>query len=198
MPLLRIFLFVGTTINFSSYSSRILVIALFLTCVLVYTFYTSFLISALTVNKIMLPFRSLQEMYAKQSYTFGFNGGGSLEDYFKARATSMIICMYLCIIHLWNWTQPHTWKLTQTQKCLSFVTYRGFSRDPKYINPFLSHLSDIINLPTPIPFPLAMAELDFSTLRQDLARDGCPESYEPTSSSDRLGPGAEQAPHLHD
>ncbi|XP_047484968.1 glutamate receptor 1-like [Penaeus chinensis] len=74
----------GTTINFSAYSSRILVIALFLTCVLVYTFYTSFLISALTVNKIVLPFRTLQEMYAKQSYTFGFNGGGSLEGYFKS------------------------------------------------------------------------------------------------------------------
>ncbi|XP_070000322.1 glutamate receptor-like [Penaeus vannamei] len=73
----------GTTMNFNSYSSRIVTIALFLTCVLVYTFYTSFLISALTVNKIMLPFRTLQEMYAKQSYTFGFNGGGSLEGYFK-------------------------------------------------------------------------------------------------------------------
>ncbi|XP_042891232.1 glutamate receptor ionotropic, kainate 4-like [Penaeus japonicus] len=73
----------GTVAVFNSFSSRILFISLYLMCILVYTFYTSFLISALTVTKLSLPFKDLQEMYEKKTYTFGFNGGGSLENYFK-------------------------------------------------------------------------------------------------------------------
>ncbi|ROT63987.1 hypothetical protein C7M84_018121 [Penaeus vannamei] len=73
----------GTDAVFSSISSRILFITLYLTCVLVYMFYTSFLISALTVNKVSLPFRDLQGMFEKKTHTFGFHGGGSLEDFFK-------------------------------------------------------------------------------------------------------------------
>ncbi|XP_070000168.1 glutamate receptor isoform X2 [Penaeus vannamei] len=73
----------GTDAVFSSISSRILFITLYLTCVLVYMFYTSFLISALTVNKVSLPFRDLQGMFEKKTHTFGFHGGGSLEDYFR-------------------------------------------------------------------------------------------------------------------
>ncbi|XP_042891229.1 glutamate receptor U1-like [Penaeus japonicus] len=73
----------GPAMKFDSLASRMLFMTIFLACFLVYNFYSSFLVSALTVRKTSLPFNDLSELYEKKSYTFGFSGGGSLEDFFK-------------------------------------------------------------------------------------------------------------------
>lgn len=74
----------GTSFAFFSKSNRILILTIFLTSVLVYNFYTTFLISTLTVNKLTLPFENLQELYERRTFSFGFSGGGALDNFFKA------------------------------------------------------------------------------------------------------------------
>ncbi|XP_047484958.1 glutamate receptor U1-like [Penaeus chinensis] len=75
--------YTGTSFAFFSKSNRILILTIFLTSVLVYNFYTTFLISTLTVNKLILPFENLQELYERRTYSFGFSGGGALDNFFK-------------------------------------------------------------------------------------------------------------------
>nr|XP_027225335.1 glutamate receptor 1-like [Penaeus vannamei] len=73
----------GTSFAFFSKSNRILILTIFLTSLLVYNFYTTFLVSTLTVNRLTLPFESLQELYERRTYSFGFSDGGALDNFFK-------------------------------------------------------------------------------------------------------------------
>ncbi|XP_042869522.1 glutamate receptor ionotropic, kainate 5-like [Penaeus japonicus] len=75
--------YTGTSLAFYSKSNRILILTIFLTSLLVYNFYTTFLISTLTVKKLTLPFENLEELYGRRTYSFGFSGGGALDNFFK-------------------------------------------------------------------------------------------------------------------
>ncbi|XP_042222291.1 glutamate receptor 1-like [Homarus americanus] len=73
----------GTNLQFFRLPGRMAFITILLTSVLLYNYYTSFLVSALTINKITLPFTDFQSMLKAGTHTFSFNGGGSLENYFR-------------------------------------------------------------------------------------------------------------------
>ncbi|XP_037797118.1 glutamate receptor 4-like [Penaeus monodon] len=44
---------------------------------------TDFSPLTLTVNKLTLPFENLQELYERRTFSFGFSGGGALDNFFK-------------------------------------------------------------------------------------------------------------------
>ncbi|KAG7168981.1 Glutamate receptor 1-like 6 [Homarus americanus] len=75
--------YMGTNLQFFRLPGRMAFITILLTSVLLYNYYTSFLVSALTINKITLPFTDFQSMLKAGTHTFSFNGGGSLENYFR-------------------------------------------------------------------------------------------------------------------
>ncbi|CAL4085618.1 unnamed protein product, partial [Meganyctiphanes norvegica] len=64
-------------------SSRIAVYTMFLISVLLFSFYTCNLISALTVGKVSPPFTDLKGMYESRTHTFGFFKGSAMEEYFR-------------------------------------------------------------------------------------------------------------------
>ncbi|CAL4128814.1 unnamed protein product [Meganyctiphanes norvegica] len=66
-----------------SYSSRIIVISTFASSMLLYNYYTSNLISTLTVNRLVAPFTDLHGIHAEGSYTMSILKGTAIEDYFK-------------------------------------------------------------------------------------------------------------------
>ncbi|XP_066953235.1 glutamate receptor 3-like [Macrobrachium rosenbergii] len=73
----------GETVFAVSISSRLLVLVLYLTTMMLHAYYNSFLISSLTVEKTYLPFTDLQGLYEAKTYSFGVGYGSSKEDYLK-------------------------------------------------------------------------------------------------------------------
>ncbi|XP_042214599.1 uncharacterized protein LOC121861103 [Homarus americanus] len=72
-----------TSLVLSSTSARITFITIYLNTMLLYAFYTCFIISNLTVTHYSRPFNSMQEMYDKGDNDFGFAKGISVEGSFK-------------------------------------------------------------------------------------------------------------------
>ncbi|CAL4085620.1 unnamed protein product, partial [Meganyctiphanes norvegica] len=65
------------------YTSRGVSVLLYVTTVLLFSFYTCNLISALTVGKVSPPFTDLKGMYESRTHTFGFFKGSAMEEYFR-------------------------------------------------------------------------------------------------------------------
>ncbi|CAL4062375.1 unnamed protein product, partial [Meganyctiphanes norvegica] len=68
---------------FDETSSRILILALYGTTFMVYSYYSSFLISSLTINKLSLPFTDLNTMYNAKTYSFSIPIGSAIENIFR-------------------------------------------------------------------------------------------------------------------
>lgn len=75
----------GTSMNLTSTSARIAFMVIYLNTMLLYAFYTSFIISNLTVQSYSRPFNTMQEMYDDGRYVLGFVKGYSVEGTFKVR-----------------------------------------------------------------------------------------------------------------
>lgn len=89
----------GFHYNFVSTSTRILVISLFVTTIIVYTYYTSFLVATFAVIKIKMPFTDLQGVYTKRNdYHLGILGDSSLSDLLRVRNLSLNYFYYLVMI----------------------------------------------------------------------------------------------------
>ncbi|XP_047490124.1 probable glutamate receptor [Penaeus chinensis] len=74
----------STSLQLSSSSSRIAFVTIYLNTMLLYAFYTCFIISHLAVTAYSHPFNTLQELYEKRDeYDFGFVKGISVEGSFK-------------------------------------------------------------------------------------------------------------------
>ena len=70
--------------KFASLSSRIIIMTLFITTIIIYTYYSSFLIAALTVVKIKMPFYDIQGLFMnRKDYRLGLLGDSSLLDLFR-------------------------------------------------------------------------------------------------------------------
>ncbi|XP_064105047.1 probable glutamate receptor [Macrobrachium nipponense] len=73
----------GETVSTVSTSSRVILLVLYLTTMILHASYSSFLISSLTVDMNNLPFTDLRTMYEARTHSFGFTGGAGVEDEFK-------------------------------------------------------------------------------------------------------------------
>ncbi|XP_068213515.1 glutamate receptor 3-like [Palaemon carinicauda] len=73
----------GIGVSIISVSSRILLLVLYLTIMMLYAYYNSFLISFLTVDTNILPFTTLEGMYEAGTHSFGCIGRTSIEDIIK-------------------------------------------------------------------------------------------------------------------
>ncbi|XP_042883137.1 glutamate receptor 2-like [Penaeus japonicus] len=74
----------GSPLQLTSSSARIAFVTIYLNTMLLYAFYTCFIISHLAVTAYSQPFSTLQELYEKRDdYDFGFVKGISLEASFK-------------------------------------------------------------------------------------------------------------------
>ncbi|XP_066985852.1 glutamate receptor 3-like [Macrobrachium rosenbergii] len=73
----------GEAVSRESTSSRFLLLALYLTTMILHAYYSSFLISSLTVDMNYLPFTDLRTMYEARTHSFGIVGGTGMEDEFK-------------------------------------------------------------------------------------------------------------------
>ncbi|XP_042883139.1 probable glutamate receptor [Penaeus japonicus] len=74
----------STSLQLTSSSARIAFVTIYLNTMLLYAFYTCFIISHLAVTAYSQPFSTLQELYEKRDdYDFGFVKGISVEGSFK-------------------------------------------------------------------------------------------------------------------
>ncbi|XP_068230464.1 probable glutamate receptor isoform X2 [Palaemon carinicauda] len=73
----------GVAVSTVSVSSRMLLLVLYMTVMMLHAYYNSFLISSLTVETDSLPFTTMEGMYKAGTHSFGIFRGTSIEDIFK-------------------------------------------------------------------------------------------------------------------
>ncbi|XP_068223480.1 probable glutamate receptor [Palaemon carinicauda] len=73
----------GETVSTRRIAPRFLLLVLYLTTMVLHTFYSSFLTSSLTVEMNYLPFTNMKELYEARTHPFRISSGTSLEDQFK-------------------------------------------------------------------------------------------------------------------